>query len=99
MTPLTGIVRNGKIEIAAPNGCGEGDQVNVWISTISSDNDLDEDSNPERVAERVKAMEEFESIQLTADEQELWENSIKEQRKLDMENFAQRSSKLESTFK
>jgi len=51
------------------------------------------------IEKQLKAMEEFEPLQLTADEQEIFEFSIKEQRKFDSAKLAERTTKLESTFK
>ena len=36
MTPVTGIVRNGRIEIDAPNGCLEGAEVRLWLEATEA---------------------------------------------------------------
>ena len=99
MTPINGIVKNGKIEILAPSGCNEGEQVTVWVGSVADAPQLDGDSSPISVAESVKAMEEFGALQLTSEEQDVFERSIREQRRFDMGKLAERSMKIESTFK
>jgi len=40
MTPVTGIVRNGRIEIDAPSGCTEGAEVRLWLEATSESTNL-----------------------------------------------------------
>jgi hypothetical protein len=95
MTPTTGIVRNGKIEIIAPVDCHEGEQVTVWVDSNAIDNQFDDDESLQSIAERVKAIEEFEPLQLTAAEQDLFEQAIGNQRKFELGNLEARVKKIE----
>jgi hypothetical protein len=99
MTPTTGIVRNGKIEIVAPVGCHEGEQVKVWVDSNVIEDNLDDDESPQSIADRVKAMEEFEPLQLTAVEQDVFEKAIDDQRRFDLENLDARVKKIEGLLK
>ena len=51
------------------------------------------------IVKHLKAMEKFEPLQLTADEQAIFEFSKKEQRKFHSAKLAERTTKLESIFK
>lgn len=95
MTPTTGIVRNGKIEIVAPVDCREGKQVTVWVDSNAVENQFDDDESLQSVDERVKAIEEFEPLQLTASEQVLFEQAIDDQRKFGLGNLEDRIKKIE----
>lgn len=95
MTPTTGIVRNGKIEIVAPVDCREGEQVTVWVDSNAVENQFDDDESLQSVDERVKAIEEFEPLQLTASEQVLFEQAIDDQRKFELGKLVDRIKKIE----
>lgn len=99
MTPTTGIVRNGKIEIVAPVGCREGEQVKVWVDSSEIADQFDDDESLQSIAERVKAMEEFEPLQLTTVELELFEKAIDEQRSFDSANHEARVKKIQGLLK
>ncbi len=99
MTPTTGIVRNGKIEIAAPARCREGEQVKVWVDSNAIEGEFEKDECVQDIAESVKAMEEFEPLQLTAAERDLFEQAIDDQGRFDLGNLDARVKKIEGWLK
>ena len=99
MTPTTGIVRNGKIEIVAPVGCRDGEQVKVWVDSNMLEDEFEIDESLQSTLETVKAMEEFEPLQLTAVEQDLFEQAIVDQRRFDLDNLDARIKKIEGQLK
>ena len=99
MTPTTGIVRNGKIEIVAPVGCRDGEQVKVWVDSNMLEDEFEIDESLQSTLETVNAMEEFEPLQLTAVEQDLFEQAIVDQRRFDLDNLDARIKKIEGQLK
>ena len=61
MTHLTAIVRDGKIEVVAPNDLSDGTEVTLLIVRNGIFQDLDSTEDPQETHRILQAMEQFEA--------------------------------------
>ena len=100
MTPVTGIVRNGRIEIDAPNGCLEGAEVRLWLEATeasASMNGLGVIGDEE--LKLLSAMKDFEPLVMTEDEESKFNQALKDQRDWELSKFESQASQIESLWK
>lgn len=96
MYPVTGTVKNGKIEIPAPSELTEGTEVLVWLET-DAPSGAEADSMDAAEIERVlKAMDEVRPFVMTAEERQEWQRAIEERGQFDQASFDARARKLQS---
>ncbi len=96
MNPITGTVRNGKIEIPAPSGLIEGTEVLVWLERNSSAVDESDKMGATEVERVLLAMEEVRPFVMTEDERAEWQQAIEDRGKFDQTTFDSRVRKLQS---
>ncbi len=63
MTPINGIVRNGRIEIKAPVGFSDGTEVRIWLDKTQCDDDGP--MSPEEIERTLEAMSQVQPFVLT----------------------------------
>jgi hypothetical protein len=96
MIPITGLVRNGRIEIDAPIGCADGTEVRVWLETEAR---LPIEDAPQDIDATVRAMQEFEPVVMTAEEEFKFNHALQELREMELAIFDTQATKIESLFK
>jgi hypothetical protein len=96
MNPITGTVRNGKIEIPAPSGLIEGTEVLVWLERDSSAVDETDKMDASEIERVLLAMDEVRPFVMTEDERTQWQQAIEERVKFDQTTFDSRVRKLQS---
>jgi hypothetical protein len=96
LTPINGIVRNGKIEIEAPSHFVEGAEVRIWLDGTFGDDDgpMSQDEI-ERTLEAMPYVQPF--IRSDAERLE-WQRSHDEQKALDIASAESRVRKLMSRW-
>lgn len=94
LTPINGIVRNGKIEIEAPSHFVEGSEVRIWIERIQGDDDGP--MSPDEIERTLEAMSYVQPFILSDTERLDWQRSIDEQKALDIASAENRIRKLMS---
>jgi hypothetical protein len=96
MTPVTGIVRNGKIEIVAPTQYSEGAKVRLWL-----DAEKESDDGPvgeEEIRRTLDAFDRF-SQEFPPDENgEDLSQAARENAEWEKSNFETRARKLRGLF-
>ena len=70
MGVITGFVRGGRIEVAAPADWPDG--MTVYIATADPRGDDDQPSSPEEIAATLAAMDRVEPFVMTAEEEAAW---------------------------
>ncbi len=98
MTPATGIVRDGKIEIAAPIDLKEGAEVRIWLEASLIEDD-DGPMSDEEVSRTLAAMDKVEPLIMTVEERSNWEKSLADQKTFEISNFETHLKKLQSYWK
>ena len=96
MYPVTGTVKNGKIEIPAPSELTEGAEVLVWLETDSSSASEADSMDAAEIERVLKAMDEVRPFVMTAEERQEWQRAIEERAQFDQASFDARARKLQS---
>jgi hypothetical protein len=97
MTVIKTVVKNGKIELHAPNDWPEGTE--VLIEPIPQPGSLglrEEDwpDTPEGIARHLALMDRIEPLVLTAEEEEEWEAARKARKDFEKTHFDERAETL-----
>ena len=92
LTPVNGIVRNGKIEIEAPADFLEGSEVRIWLDKIHGD--YDGPMSSEGIERTLEAMSHVQPFILSVAERLEWQRSLDEQKALDIASAESRARKL-----
>jgi len=100
MTPVTGFVRNGRIEIDAPNGCPEGAEVRLWLeASVGSPNLNSIGVNGDEGLQLLRAIQDFEPLVLTAEEEGKFNQALKDQRDWELSKFESQATHIKSLWK
>lgn len=94
LTPINGIVRNGKIEIEAPSDFLEGSEVRIWLDITRADDDGP--MHPDEIERTLEAMSQVQPFILSDSERLEWQSSLDEQKALDIASAESRARKLMS---
>jgi hypothetical protein len=94
LTPISGIVRNGKIEIEAPADSTEGAEVRIWFDKTHGDDDGP--MSPNEIERTLEAMSHVQPFILSDTERLEWQISQDEQKALDIASAESRARKLMS---
>lgn len=91
MTPINGIVRNGKIEIKAPAGFSEGTEVRIWLDMTQCDDDGP--MSPEEIEQTLEAMSQVQPFVLTDADRIEWQKALDDQKALEINTSESRTAK------
>ncbi len=94
MTPLTGVVRNGKIEVAAPSGLSDGTEVVLLLVRGDQHEGDDAPLPPEEIEQTLRAMDQFEAQFPVDEEGEDLSHHARESAAWEKSNFEARVEKL-----
>ncbi len=97
MTVIRSVVKNGKIELKAPDEWPEGTEVVIEpISQAHSIGMRDEDwpDTPEGIARLVASMDRIEPLIFTAEEEAEWEATRKERKDFEKARFEEKADGL-----
>jgi hypothetical protein len=97
MTVLKAIVKNGKIELEAPNDWPEGTEVRIEpVPTSGSIGIRDEDwpNTPEGIARHLALMDQIEPLEFAAEEEVEWEAAREAQKDFEKDRFNEHAEKL-----
>ncbi len=95
MTPVNAVVRNGKIEIAAPIELTDGTEVRVWLDVAAQD---EGPMSPEEIERTLLAMAQVQPLEITEHDRQQWQLSLNQQKEQDANSSESRVAKLLSRW-
>ncbi len=91
MTPVNAVVRNGKIEIAAPIEFTDGTEVRVWLDVAAQD---EGPMSPDEIERTLAAMNQVQPLEITDEERQQWQSALGHQNAHDVGASESRVAKL-----
>ncbi len=101
MTTIKAIVRNGRIEVDQPLNLPDGTELRIPVPNQKPVNSLRDDDTPEApeaIEQWIRWFDALEPIEFTEQERVAWEAARREERDVELAQWAQRGQRVEGLF-